>query len=359
MSAVTGGTTAEDGTATAGAHVAATAATSAPAGGPDPAVGVGAPDRGRRTRRPGIASRAMGLFDRFRPADVPSPVPAVGVETFSDLRSLVRRGASTAEQRASIAAVLEAHRVPAAAITRLTDSMRDGVALFEAGAPVPAPPCRLGGSPLLPAGTSWPTDRAGRPLSFIAAVDLATVPALAPLPAAGTLVVYWDHAFAELDAMDFVDATRVFLVPPGEALVTATTPEGAQVFGPIVLDPVVMPYPGDPDALQGDDVPADVPGYELQDALMQEFPHQLLGASRDVQGPVLDEVPYWFEQGFPETRERYAADELRGEDWSLLAQIDGTVGLEFGDAGSLYLVLPTADLLAGRVDRVMGIMQCF
>jgi len=317
-------------------------------------------------RAAGIASPSMALFDRFRSADAAPRADAVGVATFSGLRALVRRGASTTAQREEIAGVLQAHRVPPAAIARLTDSARDGVALFEAGPADAAPdgsstgaPCRLGGVAVLPDGTAWPVTRRGTPLSFVAAVDLATVPALAPLPADGTLLAFWDHAFAEPGPIDFVDATRVLLVPPGEALVPAPAPDGAQTFGPIALDPVLMPYPGDPDALQGDDVPADVPGYELQDALMQEFPHQLLGASRDVQGPVLDEVAAWLEQGPAATRERYSPAEQTGEGWILLAQIDSTVGLEFGDAGSLYLVIPAADLDAGRTDRVMGIMQCF
>ena len=89
-----------------------------------------------------------------------------------------------------------------------------------------------------------------------------------------------------------------------------------------------------------------------------DFPHQLLGTSRDIQGPVLDEVPYWFTEGFPATRERYSEAELRGEGWTLLAQFAAGHELLFGDMGDLYYVLPSADLQAQRFDRVMGIMQC-
>jgi uncharacterized protein YwqG len=300
----------------------------------------------------------MGLLDRFRRSDAETSADGVGIGTFAGLRALVRRGASIDEQRTSIAAVLTDHGVPASAVERLIGSMRDGVALFEAeGRPEPAP-CRLGGPPLLPDGASWPVDRDGRPFGFVAALDLSTVPTVPPLPARGTLLVYWNHAFAELGRMDFVEATRLFLVAAGQPLVPATAPEGALTFGPIALDPVEMPFPDDASALQGDDVPDDVPGLDLQDALMQEFPHQLLGASRDIQGPVLEEVAYWFEQGYPESRERYSPAELAGEGWILLAQIDATTGLDFGDVGSLYLVIPEADLRAGRVDRAMGIMQC-
>ena len=68
--------------------------------------------------------------------------------------------------------------------------------------------------------------------------------------------------------------------------------------------------------------------------------------------------PYWFDEGFPETRERYSEAELRGEGWTLLAQFDSAGDLMFGDAGALYYVLPEADLRERRFDRAMGIMQC-
>ena len=74
--------------------------------------------------------------------------------------------------------------------------------------------------------------------------------------------------------------------------------------------------------------------------------------------PVLDEIPYWFEQGFPETRKNYSESELRGEGWMLLAQFESSGDLMFGDAGAVYYVLPEADVRAGRFERAMGIMQC-
>jgi uncharacterized protein YwqG len=73
---------------------------------------------------------------------------------------------------------------------------------------------------------------------------------------------------------------------------------------------------------------------------------------------VLAEIPYWFDQGFADTREDFTAAELAGDGWVLLAQIESTGRLMFGDAGALYLVIPHADLQASRFDRVLGIMQC-
>ena len=42
----------------------------------------------------------------------------------------------------------------------------------------------------------------------------------------------------------------------------------------------------------------------------------------------------------------------------LLGQIESAGGLDFGDAGALYLVIPRVDLEARRFDRVIGDIQC-
>jgi hypothetical protein len=157
-------------------------------------------------------------------------------------------------------------------------------------------------------------------LDFIAAVDLAEMPRLRPLPEAGTLLFYWDFEFFERERTDWVVAARVVHAPTAE--LTGGTPLAGTL--------------GTPDGVC----------------------HQLLGRSRDIQGPVLEEIPYWFEQGFPETREAYSEAELRGEGWRLLAQFESSGELLFGDAGAVYYVLPEADLRSGRFDRAMGIMQC-
>jgi hypothetical protein len=306
----------------------------------------------------------MGLLDRFRRCDEDPPSrPAtdtasdeVDPTAFAALGSLARNGADTGEQRAAVARVLRDHGVPDATAAAYVAAMVDGIALAPDGATDAR--LRLGGDPLLPPGEAWPHAPDGRPLTFVAALDLAAVPPLPPLPDAGVLLVFWDTRFHELDRMDFVAATRVFLVPPDAPPVPAATPDEAERFGPFPLAAARMPFPPPDAALDGhEDLPDGVPGYELDDALAQEYGDRLLGAERPIQGPVLDEVSSWFEQGFPETRERFSADELAGEGWAFLAQIGEPDGLRFGDVGALYLVLPRVDLEAGRFDRVMGIMQ--
>ncbi|WP_022929768.1 DUF1963 domain-containing protein [Patulibacter americanus] len=318
----------------------------------------------------------MGLLDRFRrpgAADAPPDAggrtgtsgpddpaawtdPAeVGPQSFARLGALAERGAPTGEQRAEVARVLRLHGVPGDLAGTFTADMADGILLSEHGAVDER--LRLGGPPVLPAGEAWPHSHDGRPLSFVAAWDLAALPELSPLPRAGTLLLFWDRDFPRDDRMDFVTATRVFLLAPGASTAPAPRPAGTVAFGPIPLRPLRMPFVVDGERLR-DDVPDDVPGLDLLDMLLEQYgSHALLGASRDIQGPVLDEVAHWLAQGHPETRERYSPAERAGEGWAFLAQIDETAGFELADVGALYLVIPRVDLEAARFDRVMGILQ--
>lgn len=317
--------------------------------------------RGCGSARRGPYHARVGLFDRLRrhhkvraPAAQQPPasvVPSDGVET---LVELARTGAPLEEQRRALAAYFHGRGVPSEAVDGVLRQTRDAIALFEEeGAAVRS---RLGGSGLLPPGEIWPTDPDGRPLTFIAAIDFSEMPFLAPLPKDGTLLVYWDHMYFELDRMDFVAATRVLYVD-AETELDEQAPPDEFAFGPIPLRGFAMPITGQTDDLEVLEAGSG-PLLEALDALLLARMHQLLGSARDVQGPVVEEVSYWFNEGFPESRARYSDAELQGEGWTLLAQFEETEGLTFGDAGALYLVMPEIDLGARRFDRVMGIMQC-
>jgi hypothetical protein len=171
--------------------------------------------------------------------------------------------------------------------------------------------------------------------------------------------VFWDFEFHDLEPMDFVAATCVHHAEAGVALEEQRPPGRFAVFDDAVpLAGAVMPILGELDRADGDH-DADDAECDVLDEVVTLFDHQLLGASRDVQGPVLDEVGYWFEKGvFPETRALFDEAQTRGEGWTLLGQIESRGEMLFGDMGALYLVMPTEDLPARRFDRVMGIMQC-
>jgi uncharacterized protein YwqG len=303
----------------------------------------------------------VGWLDRFlgraiepeapiEPERPPERPPADALE----LLELARSDAPLERQREALGQMLAARGVSAAGVEAVLARARDGITLLEEGDG--ASPSRLGGEALLPAGAEWPVDPDGRPMTFIGVFDLGELPHLDPLPERGKLVVYWDHEFHELDHMDFHAATRVFYAEDGK-LGGAEERAPTTAFGPVPLTGVRMPIVGEWELTNPpaeDDEHLD----EAVDALEHVYRHQLLGSSRDIQAPVLHEIPYWFEQGFPATRELFSEPERRGEGWTLLAQIEETGGLGFGDAGALYLVIPDADLRARRFDRVLGIMQC-
>ena len=293
----------------------------------------------------------MGFLDRFRkPPPQPPPDPAV-----VPLREAALAGADLVAQRRVLVRALDANGMSSEGVAAAMEHVRTAVVLLEDRDGDRR--SRIGGPPQLPPGIDWPRDPDGRPLTFIATIDLGENPPLDPLPERGTLLVFWSERYFELERMDFRVATRVFWVPDRVQPVEARTPEGAAEYDAVPLSGVPMPVLGELEHIEVPERDSDAL-FAVYDGLSYQYSHQLLGASRDIQGPVLDEIPYWFEQGYEETRRDYTAEELAGEGWMLLAQIDSTGDLMFGDVGSLYLVIPETDLNARRFDRILGIMQC-
>ena len=310
----------------------------------------------------------MGLFDRFREEDGESP-PAPGTPPVAErptdaeveaeaLLELARAGAPLESQREALAGYLRARGLAPATVAAVLDRTRDAVALERD--PRGAGATRIGGEPLLPAGEAWPLEPGGAPLTFIAAICLDELPALAPLPS-GRLLVYWDEDCWDREREDFVAGTRVFHVPGGGELTRAPPPGGGRPSDPVHLAGFAMPVVGEIEHVFANRRigPGEVERlFAATDPLYLAVAHQLLGSSRDIQGPVLDEVARWLATAHPETRGRFGEAQLRGEGWLLLAQFAEEGDLVFGDAGALYLVMPGDDLEACRFDRVMGIMQC-
>ena len=293
----------------------------------------------------------MGLLDRFRRPQRPAPPTATAPPVaFTRLRALAVAGASVEEQRAALDDGFRAHGLSPAAIELVTPRIADAIALVESDDA--AGNTRIGGAPLLPKGSEWPRDRDGQPLDFIAAIDLAEQPALEPLPGSGTLLVFWSEHWIDWERPDVRVATRVYLTDAAEAVPDAPSSREVRLTG------VLTPLLGGHDDLDGLSDSDEEALYNAYDELSQIWVHQLLGISRDVQGPALDEISYWFDRAFDETRADYSDAELAGEGWMLLAQIEEAGDLVFGDAGALYLVIPRADLVDRRFDRVLGIMQC-
>ncbi|MEV7578918.1 DUF1963 domain-containing protein [Streptomyces erythrochromogenes] len=102
---------------------------------------------------------------------------------------------------------------------------------------------RLGGLPRLPEGTDWPSGPDGAPLSFVAAVDCAALPADAldlGLPAEDSLAFFASVHRAR---------GRVLRVPAGAACGVRPAPPGAEVFPAVRLvarPEFTAPFPDHP-----------------------------------------------------------------------------------------------------------------
>jgi hypothetical protein len=323
----------------------------------------------------------VGLFVWYRiedpgmpePRSGPTPraaveqraVPAAQQRQAKALVELAEDGAPLRSQRAGLRDYLRDSDVSSSSIRTVLEHTKDGLALWpgKAGART-----RIGGDPVLPAGAAWPGNATGLPFRFVGAFDFAELPHMEPLPRAGTLALYWDFNWGEGGGakMDFVAATRAYFIPPGTPTSSPTAP--AATF-PVTYKPLratKVAIAGDPnlvaDELEGS---ADA---ERVFAAMNElrgrgiYPHHLLGAPIEVQGPVLAGMPAFFdpkhENVSDASREVYTAAERKSADeWMLLAQIEEQDDFVIADGGVLYFVILRKDLEARRFDRVIGIMD--
>jgi uncharacterized protein YwqG len=243
---------------------------------------------------------------------------------------------------------------------------------------------RLGGLPRLPEGMAWPEWEGHGPLSFVAAVDCAALPAGEldlPLPAAGWLAFFYfdgqlDGGEAVVDPGDRATrpGARVLYLPPE----TGRLPERA---APAVLTPypeVVLTArvaPSAPDAgsaaTHGAFAPAGTPlgvefahpvcGEEFTEAVWERqagVAHQMGGHPQSVQNPVEIEVARGALGGDLEWEDPRIGEEARH--WVLLAQFDSDddADMMWGDSGSLYWLMRPDDLAAGRFDRALFTWQC-
>jgi uncharacterized protein YwqG len=164
--------------------------------------------------------------------------------------------------------------------------------------------------PFLPAGTEWPRRVSGRPLHFLAQLDLREAPASDVLPADGTLAFFHD---ADHDPWgDDADGSAVLFAQAGSDLVPLVPPAETP-------DDFVRPAAG------------------IRFAADEGEPaHRLLGEPDLIQ------------------------HDPRDPGWALLLQLDSgePLGFDFGDAGRIYFLMRDADLVARAWDRARLVFQC-
>jgi uncharacterized protein YwqG len=240
---------------------------------------------------------------------------------------------------------------------------------------------QLGGMPAMPIGGEWPRSPAGRPLGFVAGIDLGRVPVSVldvPLPADGTLLLFYRDPsedpyevfrISDPEPDDQPPAGHVVYVPVGTARTTRTEP-GATVYPEVPLTGDLIatgPRRGHP-ALEH--AVADLPEQdrrfltettrrvEFWDELSRRsrIPgHRVGGYAHAWQEPV-ELVSAWTRLGTSVPNSDPALwEEVRH--WTSLVQIDSDHDADMEWFGSLYWTMRHDDIAAARFDAATFIFQ--
>lgn len=186
---------------------------------------------------------------------------------------------------------------------------------------------RLGGPPLLPAGADWPRDGEGRPLTFLAGIDLSELPVAGPLPERGWLLFFADLATDDGDGL--IEESSVGACDPARLA--------------FADEPVAAAPPGDLDVLLHERRVRPAPSIALPDDY--EAPERL-GISDDgamAYGAVTDTLRSTGMLG-PWSGAQFHPPEPGSV---LLLHLEPDENFDFLDAGTIQFRIP-ADALARR-----------
>lgn len=285
-------------------------------------------------------------------------------------------------EAASAAAALRKAGIPNGdALARLAEPSFRISAERAAVEALPAGASRFGGAPDLPAGLAWP-ERDGRPLTFLAQIDLAEVRA-PDLPAAGWLLFFYDAVEQPwgFDPKDAGGARVVHVDAARGALSRRPHPQVDPAGGPfaccrLTFAPALdLPDLGD-DLLEKSRIPLDdarLDDYAAVAAALAGIPsldaryHHLLGNPQLIQGDMRSEcqlVTSGIYVGKPQAFQGERTQELlraAPSEWRLLLQLDTDEdgpGWMWGDSGRLYFWIRRADLAAAAFDRTWLVLQC-
>lgn len=231
-------------------------------------------------------------------------------------------------------------------------------------------PCYFGGVPQLPVGVAWP-EREGRPLTFLASIDLPSIAAVVTLdwlPRSGRLLFFYDIE-GQPWGFDPKDrgGSRVLHADDGGGSPTSTS----NVLPRRFMSPRrIASYPSyerpEMSALNLTDAQSDA-AIEISDAAYGATPyHQIGGYPHAVQADAMELECQLASAGLyvgdPSGYEdvRAKALESGATDWRLLLQMDSDddLGVMWGDAGIIYFWIREDDARAGRFDQAWLILQC-
>jgi hypothetical protein len=270
------------------------------------------------------------------------------------------RASATDTQRRAVAEAARAH-LPAHAAA-LDGALAPSFRLV----PDPNGSSRLGGLPDLPADVAWPRG-AKAPLSFVAQVDLATLPPSA-LPEAGLLSFFYDLAEMPWDHTPGTPAPiAVIHTPPGATLVPRDRPAdlvAPHQYAHVELRPIrvraevelTLPWPrtkeyrtlGLPDAAYEPYLDHVYAGLSKAWSNGHGAQHRMFGHAGAIQGDMTRRLAY-AAAGKPVDGPSDPAVEAAAAELRLLLQIDTDEALlaHWGD-GRLFYWIRESDLAAGR-----------
>ncbi|MEU4626651.1 YwqG family protein [Actinoplanes sp. NPDC023801] len=240
---------------------------------------------------------------------------------------------------------------------------------------------QLGGAPALPVGMEWPRTRAGRPLGFIASIDLARVPIRdldVPLPTDGTLLLFYRDpsedpyevfGISDPEPEDQPPTGYVVFVPAG----TQTTPwteAGATLYPEVGLTGDLIatgPRRGHPALEQAlaelsdadrEFVTGTTRRVEFWDELSRRsrLPGHLLGGYAHAwQEPVEFEAAWMrLDAASPDSVTAVLGE---AQHWTSLVQLDSGNDADMMWFGSLYWMMRRDDIAAARFDAATSIFQ--
>lgn len=233
-------------------------------------------------------------------------------------------------------------------------------------------PSYLGGAPLLPAGTAWPS-RNSVQLTFLACIDLGMLSRTLPapwLPSSGRLLFFYDTENQPwgFDPNDRGGWAVIFVpqesLPPSPSSTAQGLPRRCVSFQKIDSHPS-WERP-EVQALRLSDLEAERL-IDLSEAVYGRSPcHQIGGFPRPIQSDSMELECQLASHGVycgDATGSNSAeATRLRGgaDDWRLLLQIDSDddLGVMWGDAGILYFWIREQDARAGRFESSWVVLQC-
>ncbi len=237
-------------------------------------------------------------------------------------------------------------------------------------AKIPLGATKVGGRPDLPPATAWPTYRDGRPLAFLAQINLGEIAKvgtpLRGLPKAGLLSAFSVWGWVEEDDLDprtpsedtddQVGWTVMLHTPPRAKLERRRTPRGLRAFKAAAVEPtpiLSLPDHRSEPALAALHWTEDE--YDRFDDMQSAFRSlqmgHWLGNSDAVEGHHALGGYAVFQQYFPE--------EALATGRTMLLQIatDDHAEMCWGDGGELTFYADAKALARGRVERVWGTCQ--